>query len=171
MTFTSRTIELIPPTDPANAWMTAFVATIGQPDSPPALWFRGHPEIVRKAMGSSQVAMRAPRGARARVRVDEEGKWSAEYLIRLSTLGIGRGDAREFRFRAVVSVPDRSEKPILTVPALDEKPAVLGSADGWGKQESWPAISPEISSEFDDHALLWRLHVEHNQEAAREISD
>jgi cyclophilin family peptidyl-prolyl cis-trans isomerase len=57
------------------------------------------------------------------------------------------------------------------VPGLDEKPAVLHSPDDWGKQESWPPISPEVSREFDDHAVLWRLHVEHNQEAARQTAE
>lgn len=157
--------------DPDGAWMTGFVAALGQPDSPPALSFRGNPDVVRRAMQSSKVILRNPRGVRARVRVDEEGKWSAEYLIRLSVLGIGRGDARQLLFRANISVRDRLGKPLLAVPALGEDAVVLHSPDGWGKTESWSPISPEASKEFDDHALLWRLHVEHNQEAAREETE
>ncbi|MFQ5843429.1 MAG: peptidylprolyl isomerase, partial [Planctomycetota bacterium] len=114
-----------------------------------------------------------PRACRVRLAVGAEGRWSAEYLLRLDALGIGRGDRRRFRALFLVQHPDLG--PLLTVPAnagrtlqprdlLNVDPyAELVSEDRWGAGESWPKPSPEESREFDDHELLFRLYLEHEE--------
>ena len=98
-----------------------------------------------------------------------EGEWSAEFLVSLSSLGIGRGDLREFM--ALIALTGANYQSILSLPP-DVKgeryidPRVYGrltSADGWGAAETWPPPGPEVSKEYDDNELLHRLFLEYKK--------
>jgi len=155
--------------DEAGAWQSVVLLTGGQPTLPPALWARGHPQVIQRMLRDSRAPLLAPRGVLARMNVANKDSWSAEYLVRLGVLGIGRGDRRAFRCRLVVAPRGQAGEPSIIFPegtrdgAANTDFAALNSPDGWGAQESWPPVSEQDSVFFDDHALLWRLAVEHDR--------
>jgi len=155
--------------DEVGAWQTALLLTGGIPALPPALWARGHPAVVHRMLGDSRAPLLAPRGVLARMNVGNNDAWSAEYLVRLGALGIGRGDRRRFRCRLVFASRGAARKPAIVYPEgtthrdPPSKLAALTSAGNWGATETWPAISTQDSVQFDDHHLLWRLAVEHDR--------
>ena len=155
--------------DDAGSWISFLLLPIGQPHMPPALWRRGAPG----AMADPRTRPESPRAVRARVHVGGAEGWSAEYAVRLSALGIGHGDKRRLRMHLLLFRPGSAEVDYISLPPgaktiLDTKSfARLQATDGWGEGESWPPVSPEVSREFDDHALLHRLFMEHDRIAQR----
>jgi peptidyl-prolyl cis-trans isomerase B (cyclophilin B) len=151
--------------DDAGAWAASITLGIGQPHMPPALWRRAVPETLKDAKLSAE----CPRGCRARLNLGGDKSWSAEYLIALYSLGIGRADPREFRLLLTVAAPVEKEEASLRVPSdaadvfVPASYAPLVSPDGWGRDEQWDPVSTTISREFDDHELLHRLYTEHVQ--------
>jgi cyclophilin family peptidyl-prolyl cis-trans isomerase len=149
--------------DEAGSWISSLHLTLGRPEAPPLLWRRGSPGVI-----AGPGPMECPRGGRVRLAVGGADAWSAEYLVRLATLGIGRGDGRALRIRIHVyrGTPD-GEVDYVLYPAeakvgLDTQLyARLVSKDGWGAGEVWPPIPAEESKEYDDHELLLRLYREH----------
>ncbi len=155
----------------SGAWVTELMFGLGQPAMPPLLWRRGPAERLRAADPSA--GFEAPRGARVRVRAENSEGWSAEILVRMGTLGIGRGDLRSFRGLITVTRFLPKRKVVCSYPAgLTEPYQVTGYApiagSGWGATENWPPVSPEASREYDDHALLYRLHREHEGYSRRQ---
>jgi len=154
-----------------GAWIAELLLGLGQPAMPPLLWRRGSVERMRSAEPSAGFTV--PRGARARVRVADPEGWSAELLVRLSVLGIGRGDLRSFRGFVTLTRTLPESEVVLAHPAGVEDPHDVASyapLDGgdWGADERWPPIPGEVSREFDDHALLHRLHREHEGYSRRQ---
>jgi cyclophilin family peptidyl-prolyl cis-trans isomerase len=151
--------------DDSGAWATSITLGIGQPSVPPALWRRAVPEALKEA----ELAAECPRGCRARLNLGGAESWSAEYLIALQALGIGRADPRSFRGLFAVVTPGKEKGASLRVPSdakdvfAPEGYAALVSADGWGREERWEPVPTVISREFDDHELLHRLHTEQVQ--------
>jgi peptidyl-prolyl cis-trans isomerase B (cyclophilin B) len=144
--------------------VVSLFAGIGQPALPPALFRRGPPV----AMLDSRVEPESPRGVRLRTLLRGSDSWSAEYLIRLSTFGIGCGDLRTFRFFLMVMAPPvRGLARYVEIPANVRdhadvfRFAMLKSNDNWGAGESWEPMTQAMSRAFDDHALLHRLSIEH----------
>ncbi|MHC4957595.1 MAG: peptidylprolyl isomerase [Planctomycetota bacterium] len=149
--------------DAAGSWICSLYMTAGRPAMPPLLWRRG-PSHVMASPGPAE----CPRGGRARASVGGADSWSTEYLVRLATLGIGRGDRRGLRIRIHLyrSEPtanvDYIMYPAEAKGGLDTQfYAQLVSKDNWGAGESWPPIGDDESREYDDHELLLRLHREH----------
>ncbi|MGH7162382.1 MAG: peptidylprolyl isomerase [Planctomycetota bacterium] len=147
--------------DAAASWVALALLGIGQAHYPPVLWRRGPPDLLDRRPPEF------PRACRAVVRVAEEGRWSAEYLVGLSILGIGRGDRREFR--GLVAVGNESQGAVLVLPKnapvslAASTYARLSSPDGWGASERWPPPDPAHSREYDDYELLHRLYLEHEK--------
>ena len=170
-TYAGETLRMLV-TDKHKRIATAIVLGTGNPELPPAVWRRAAPAMLMKR------PPQCPRGCRARVHVGVDGKWSAEFLVSLSSLGIGRGDLREFKAYFAVAIPfgDQEER-VLTLPAnnanmLDPAGyARLVTEDQWGNAESWAPVSAEASREFDDHELLRGLHLEHDKISLREQVD
>ena len=161
--------------DDTRAWATHLLFGIGQPAYPPLLWRRAPPEaLLNPEFGPGE----SPRAARARLDVGGSDGWRAEYLVRLSALGIGRGDLREFAAMVRMVVPDTEQiRPLLIVPEGATNPtdlesyAPLQSPEGWGADEQWEPVAPEASAEFNDHELLYRLFVEHEAFSLRGAPD
>jgi cyclophilin family peptidyl-prolyl cis-trans isomerase len=161
-------------TDASGAWVTSVILGLGQPALPPALWRRGrasdfdHPDL---GPGDS------PRACLSRVDVGKRERWSAEVLLRLGALGIGRGDIRELRGLIELHAHDPERREVFTLPggAGDSHDpsqyARLVSPDGWGAGETWPPVTPEQTREFDDAALLYRLCLEHDKVSQREAPE
>jgi peptidyl-prolyl cis-trans isomerase B (cyclophilin B) len=151
--------------DDSGAWAASVTLGIGQPNMPPALWRRAVPEALKEAKLSAE----CPRGCRARLSLGGTESWSAEYLIALYALGIGRADPRSFRCLFAVATPGDAKGVVLRMPSdatdvfAPEGYAALVSADGWGREERWEPVPTGISREFDDHELLHRLHIEQVQ--------
>ncbi|MEE8107275.1 MAG: peptidylprolyl isomerase [Planctomycetota bacterium] len=145
--------------------IVGMVLGLGQPEAPAAVWRRGSPQIMRDAPES--IKRECPRGVRARVLLGKTDSWSAEYLVSLAALGIGRGDAREFK--GIIAISDNQFNARLSMPKnvddfLDTNQyARWISADSWGAAEKWEPTSPEISREYDDNELLFRLYSEHDK--------
>ncbi len=162
--------------DAEGAWQTVMALTGGLPAMPPAVWIRGNPAAIRRALAKPNAMVRNPRAARARVLVDGAESWSAEYLLRLEKLGIGRADERSFRMRCVLAVRGAGVRAQILFPpdTTDQSPvsthAELISPDGWGRDEKWEPIPTEASLEFDDNELLWRLSTEHQHISQRDSS-
>ncbi|MFI5402671.1 MAG: peptidylprolyl isomerase [Planctomycetota bacterium] len=161
-------------TDSSGAWVTNVVLGLGQPSLPPALWRRGPPvgfDDAERGPGDS------PRACLVRVDAASRERWSAEALLRLGALGIGRGDLRDLRGLIAIHAYDPSGREVLTLPggALDphdpEQYARLVSPDGWGASEAWAAVTPEQSREFDDAELLYRLCLEHDKVSLAQSPD
>jgi cyclophilin family peptidyl-prolyl cis-trans isomerase len=159
-------------TDATAAWTTNVNLGLGQPALPTAAWRRGSPELFdRSGLGSS------PRACLVRLDVGGSERWSGEALVRLGSLGIGRGDLRDLRGLFMIVAYDPSPRPALVVPdeAADPRmPATyarLVSADRWGAAETWPAITSEESQELDDADLLHRLCVEHAEVQRKETPE
>jgi peptidyl-prolyl cis-trans isomerase B (cyclophilin B) len=165
----ARELVRLQVTDEAGAWQNVLLTTGGQPTEPPGLWARDFPPGVRRALTDSRIPLQAPRGVRARMRIESKDSWSAEYMVRLGVLGIGRGDERAFRVRLVFAERGLRGKRHVVFPegSQDEAPiaehAALVSPDGWGAKEAWAPISTDASYEFNDHLLLWRMSMEHQQ--------
>jgi len=144
--------------------IVGMVLGLGQPEAPVAVWRRGSPDVMRDAPNSIQ--RECPRGVRARVLVGENDSWSAEFLISLASLGIGRGDARDFK--GIIAISDNQFNARLSMPRniddfLDTKQyARWISADSWGAAETWAPTPSDISREYDDNELLFRLYSEHD---------
>lgn len=157
--------------DRHGAWFTNLVFGIGQPALPPALWRRASADGLRDARTGEP---ECPRACRARVAVTGKQRWSAEYLVRLSALGIGRGDARGWRARFTLGQPKEGAQPVILFPETAEKPfelagyARLTSPDTWGAEERWAPVSADDSREFDDNELLYRLFQEHDKITTRD---
>ena len=155
--------------DAEGGWQSVMALTGGLPAAAPANWMRGFPSSVQRALTTPKSPLRNPRAARARMRVDGKESWSAEYLVRLEMLGIGRGDERQFRLRCILGRRGYRVDPDLVFPpgTKDGSPpathAWLSSPDGWGRDEKWEPVSTQASLEFDDNELLWRLSMEHRQ--------
>jgi len=156
-------------TDSEQSWLTALFFGIGQPAMPPLLWRRGSPGAYR----TRELLPECPRACRARVSVAREGDWAAEFLVRVSVLGVGRGDRRTLRGMISVIDPSPEGGTQLTLPK-DGKGmlsladyATLVSPDGWGREERWAPIATDVSREFDDNELLYRLYLEHDRISAR----
>jgi hypothetical protein len=161
-------------TDSAGVYVTNVVAGLGQPILPPALWRRGPAAIFdSQDLGPGEV----PRGCLVRLDVGNPDRWSAEVLLRLGALGIGKGDLRDLRGFIAVHAYDPSAREVLTLPGGAKDPhdtsqyARLVSEDGWGKDETWDPVTPEETKEFDDAALLFRLCLEHDKVQQREAPD
>jgi cyclophilin family peptidyl-prolyl cis-trans isomerase len=111
------------------------------------------------------------------VDVSGDDRWSAEALLRLGALGIGRGDARDLRGAITVHAYDPEPLEILALPGTLKDPADpstyarLASPDGWGAAERWPLVTPEESRAFDDAELLYRLCLEHDGATMRDQPD
>ncbi|MHC4407638.1 MAG: peptidylprolyl isomerase [Planctomycetota bacterium] len=156
--------------EPGGAWQVAMILTFGQVSQPPALWLRGSLLSVRGILGDRRVPLQAPRAVLCRLRF-EDGSWAAEYRIRLSALGVGRGDRRKFRIRINLS-GDLLVFPEGTTersPVADH--AVLTSPDHWGESERWAPVTSEESAVFDDHEQLATLAMEQLGQADRETVD
>lgn len=155
-------------TDGQAAWITNLTLGLGQPTLSPAAWRRGSPERF-DATGAGA----APRACLVRLDLAGAERWSAEALVRLGALGIGRGDLRELRGLFVLVAYDPAIREVFHVPegtGNPRDPSAYGrlvSEDGWGGSETWPPISPEESKEFDDLDLLQRLCLEHAKIEAR----
>lgn len=161
-------------TDATAAWVTNVILGLGQPALPPALWRRGraadfdHPDL---GPGES------PRACLVRVDVGSRERWSAEVLLRLGALGIGRGDLRDLRGLVAIHAHDPERREVLKLPGGAGDPhdpsqyARLVSPDRWGAGETWPPVTPEETCEFDDGALLYRLCLEHDRVSQREMPD
>ena len=161
-------------TDDTGAFVTSIVFGLGQCAVPPALWRRRTPRgLSDPELGPGE----CPRACLVRLDVTDPERWSAEVLLRLSGLGIGRGDLRGFRGCILLTAYDPQRRQILTVPEGLEDPedpanyARLDSPDGWGKAEAWPPVAPAQSREFDDNELLYRLFLEHDRVSLREAPD
>jgi len=157
--------------DANGAWITNLVFGVGQPALPPALWRRASAEGLRDARTGEP---ECPRACRARVDVRGKERWSAEYLVRLSALGIGRGDLRSWRARFTLALPRPNVEPVIVLPEGAVQPldlasyARLVSPDAWGAGERWAPVSADVSGEFDDNELLYRLFLEHDKITARD---
>ena len=157
--------------DANGAWITNLVLGVGQPALPPALWRRASVDGLREARAGNPAC---PRACRVRVDVTGKERWSAEYLLRLSALGIGRGDLRSWRARFALDLPRPDMEPVLVLPAGAAEPldlagyARLVSPDAWGAAERWAPVSADVSREFDDNELLYGLFLEHDRITARE---
>lgn len=154
-----------------GAWVTSLVLGLGQPVLPVAAWRRGSPERFDAAGGIGA----APRAALVRLDVGSEERWSGEALVRLSGLGIGRGDLRDLRGMVLLRAYDPIQRDVFTFPEGDPHDlsayARLVSTDRWGATETWPAVTPEQSKEFDDAELLQRLCLEHAQVQQKDTPD
>ncbi|MHC4970992.1 MAG: peptidylprolyl isomerase [Planctomycetota bacterium] len=157
--------------DEHGAWFTNLVFGVGQPALPPALWRRGSAEELRDGRTGEP---EHPRACRVRVDVMGKERWSAEYLVRISALGIGRGDPRSWRARVTLGLPRPDVKPVIVLPESAGNPldlagyARLAAPDGWGAEERWAPVSTDVSREFDDNGLLYRLFLEHDKITARD---
>jgi len=155
--------------DRSRAWANHLMFSLGQPAAPPLLWRREAAGVEADASEPGE----CPRACRARVRVAGLDGWSAEYLVRVPALGIGRGDLREFfGLATLVLLEDRERIRVVTLPAGGDpqQPASFGrlvSPDGWGARERWAPVGTEVSREFDDHAMLHRLFLEHEAVSLR----
>jgi peptidyl-prolyl cis-trans isomerase B (cyclophilin B) len=161
--------------DPSGAWFTSLLFGIGHPALPPLLWRRGAAEaLIDPERGPSP---ECPRAARLRLDVEGKERWSAEYLVRLSALGVGCGDLRDWRARIALVRPEPEEKTIFILPEGAKRGlevahyARLVSPDEWGAGERWAPVSTEVSREFDDHELLHRLFLEHDRISLREEAE
>lgn len=161
-------------TDAQGGWVTNVIFGLGQPVLPPAIWRRGSPALFDDPEHSTGDS---PRACLVRVDVDGKERWSAEILLRLGALGIGRGDLRDLRGLVALHSYDPERREILTLPGGAGDPhdpaqyARLVSPDGWGASESWPAVTPEQSREFDDADLLYRLCREHDKVSLAEAPE
>ncbi len=157
-------------TDAYASWCSALTFGIGQPSLPPLLHRRAPPDVIAK----QGLVPESPRACLARVDVAGAAGWRAEYLVRLTALGIGRGDRRVFMGLFSVGMPTEAEESMLLLPdnagtMLDPASyARLVSDDAWGAAETWPPATPEQSREFDDGDLLWALYLEHDRISLRE---
>ncbi|MHC4817818.1 MAG: peptidylprolyl isomerase [Planctomycetota bacterium] len=157
--------------DEHGAWFTNLVFGIGQPALPPALWRRGPAAMLQDARTGEP---ECPRACRARVNVMGKERWSAEYLVRISALGIGRADPRDMRARFTLGLPRADTAPVIVLPASAADPldlagyARLAAPDTWGAAERWAPVSADVSREFDDNELLYRLFREHDKITARD---
>jgi peptidyl-prolyl cis-trans isomerase B (cyclophilin B) len=161
--------------DGDGGWLTNVVFGIGQPAMPPALWRHGSAEALGDARSG---APECPRACRARVDLAGRERWSAELLLRLSALGIGRGDRRAWRARLALARPQQDgSPPVFLLPDGAEQPhdvsryARLVTPDDWGAGERWAPVSTDVSREFDDNVLLHRLFLEHDRLTARDRPD
>ena len=150
--------------DPLGAWMTQLLFGLGNPAHPPALWRRSSPAGLKNA--SPLAGMESPRAVRARLAVTEEDAWSAEYHIRVSSLGIGRGDLRKFTMRVVIDATRPKSKLVFSFPGPGHlfdvsTHAALTSPDGFGRNEKWNVPDATVAAEFDDNEFLTRLFREH----------
>jgi peptidyl-prolyl cis-trans isomerase B (cyclophilin B) len=161
--------------DENGAWFTSLAFGIGRPSLPPLVWRRGAPGALSDAERGPPPE--SPRAARVRLDVTSKERWSAEYLVRLSALGIGRGDARRRLARITVDRPGQEEKPVLALPEDTRKPfdvtgyARLVTPDAWGAGERWAPVSADVSREFDDHEFLHGLFIEHDRLSPRDQPD
>ncbi len=161
-TYEGETLRLLV-TDKHQRIATALVLGTGNPELPPAVWRRAAPALLMRR------PPQCPRGCRARVHVGVEGEWSAEFLVSLSSLGIGRGDLREFS--GLIALTGKEYQSILSLPpgVKSERyvdPKVYGritSPDGWGADETWAPSGEEVSKEYDDNDLLHRLFLEYKK--------
>jgi cyclophilin family peptidyl-prolyl cis-trans isomerase len=157
--------------DANGAWFTTLVFGVGQPTLPPALWRRASADGLREARGGQPAC---PRACRVRVDVTGKERWSAEYLLRLSALGIGRGDLRSWRARVTLVRPRPDMEPVFVLPEGAVQPldlagyARLVSPDAWGAEERWAPVSADVSREFDDNEFLHRLFLEHDRITSRD---
>lgn len=157
-------------TDAYASWCSALTFGIGQPALPPLLHRRAPPDVIAK----QALVPESPRACLARVDVTGASGWRAEYLVRLTALGIGRGDRRVFQGLFAVGMPGEAESAMLRLPdhsgtMLDlASYARLVSDDAWGAGETWAPATPEQSREFDDGELLWALYLEHDRISLRE---
>lgn len=157
--------------DEHGAWFTNLVFGVGQPALPPALWRRSSADRLRDPRS---VQPECPRACRARIAVTDEERWSAEYLVRLSACGIGRGDLRRWRARFTLGQPKEGADPVIVFPESAGEPldlagyARLTTPDTWGAGETWAPVSAEVSREFDDNELLHSLFLEHEQVEGRD---
>jgi len=157
-------------TDAHATWCSALTFGIGQPALPPLLYRRAPPDVIAE----QKLVPESPRACLARVDVAGGERWSAEYLVRLTALGMGRGDRRSFLGLFAVGTPGDGAAPLLLLPEnakamLDlASYARLASDDAWGAAESWPPVTEEQSREFDDGDLLWALYLEHDRISMRE---
>jgi cyclophilin family peptidyl-prolyl cis-trans isomerase len=161
-------------TDASGAWVTNVILGLGQPALPPAIWRRGRaPDFDHPDLGPGD----CPRACLVRVDVGDRERWSAEALVRLGALGIGRGDLRDLRGLITLHAHDPERREVMTLPGDAGDPhdpseyGRLVSPDGWGSGEEWPPVTPEQSREFDDHALLYRLCLEHDRVSQREAPE
>jgi len=158
--------------DAVGAWQSLYLGMLGLPAQSPAMTFRGPRGQYLEIVGNAKIPMQAARGTLSRLRVFEEGSWSAEYRIRLPFLGIGRGDHRAFKVRFALSGGTAGRGDVLVIPEEStpesdvDALADLVSPDRWGEEETWPPVAPEESQEFDDAELLGLLALE-QQEALR----
>jgi peptidyl-prolyl cis-trans isomerase B (cyclophilin B) len=160
--------------DASIAWSVQLLLPLGQPAFPAAIWRRGPPAVL---FGQEPSPAECPRACLVRTRVDAMRGWSVEYLVRMTALGIGRADPREFfgLFRLVLPQPGKTEEifflPEGVNPAQLEQYGRLVSPDGWGRDERWPPVTAAQSREFDDNELLRRLFNEHQQITTRGRTD
>jgi len=159
----------------AGAWLNDLLFPVGQPGMAPLLWRRGAPGMLARARPGAGVE--CARACRARVLVNDEQGWSAEYHVRMSALGIGRADMREFRVMIALHRPGPTPRDLFVLPAGLKKPyepaqfARLTSSDGWGAKERWAPVPAAVSQEFDDNALLFRLYREQEGFARRSFAE
>ena len=103
--------------------------------------------------------------------------WSAEYLVRLSSLGLARAAERDFRGMVRLTLRQGKEDVgLITLPTKATSADIasfarLVSKDGWGKDERWAPVSTAVSKEFDDNELLYRLFLEHEKVSLREAAE
>ncbi|HEX5136874.1 MAG TPA: peptidylprolyl isomerase [Planctomycetota bacterium] len=161
-------------TDASGAWITNVILGLGQPALPPALWRRGGArDFDNPDLGPGD----CPRACLVRLDLGGEDRWSAEVLLRLGALGIGRGDLRDLRGLFVVHANDPERREVFTLPGGAGDPhdpaqyARLVSPDGWGAGETWAPVAPEQSREFDDAQLLYRLCLEHDKVSQNEAPE
>jgi peptidyl-prolyl cis-trans isomerase B (cyclophilin B) len=158
--------------DAHGAWFTSLVFGVGHPALPPLVWRRGAAEALRDP--EKGPPPECPRACRLRLDVTSKERWSAEYVVRLSALGIGRGDSRRWLARITFVRPQPEEKTIFVLPggagrAFDRAGyARLVTPDDWGAGERWAPVSADVSREFDDHELLHRLFLEHDKVSLRD---
>jgi len=161
-------------TDENGAFVTNVILGLGQPTVPPALWRRRTPRgLADPDLGPGD----CPRACLSRLDVTGTEHWSAEVLLRLGALGIGRGDLRDFRAFFLLTEYDPARQHVLSLPEGLTDPEKLEnygrlvSPDGWGAGETWAPVTPEQSREFDDNELLHRLFLEHERVSLRETPD
>lgn len=154
----------------AGTMINSMVLGFGQPTLAPASWRRGPPESLQ----GKELITEVPRACRLRMQLGEADSWSAEYLVRLSALGVGRGDTRKFGLLIALGTDAPRAVLYMVLPQGAQSPlsardyAVLAPQGGWGSDERWEPVSPEASLEFDDHELLHRLGLEQAEMQGRE---
>ena len=152
--------------DADDDWIASGILGLGHPTMPPMIWRRALPDQLR----SHRMIPGAARACRLRARLESPERWSAECLVRLSVLGIGRADLRRFVTRLlIVDATSPGRGALIAVPNTITDPfdatayAPLVSPDGWGRDETWEPISTATSLEFDDNTILHELFLEREE--------